>query len=85
MIDDKRFTGAVSIASVGGKSIVLATHGDEIVLVVPHAEDEFALSESEAWCLARQLDLACRRVGRAADEKRRQAVEALHGGTGGGS
>jgi hypothetical protein len=85
MIDDKRFTGAVSVASVGGKSIVLATHGDEIVLVVPHAEDELVLSESEAWCLARQLDLACRRIGRAADEKRRQAVEALHGGTGGGS
>ena len=64
MSDEKRFTGAVSVGSVGGKSIVLATREQEIVLVVPHAEGELSLSESEAWCLARQLDLACRRARR---------------------
>ena len=60
MSDDKRFAGAVSVGSAGGKSIVLATSGQEVVLVVPGAE--LVLSESEAWCLARQLDLACRRA-----------------------
>ncbi|MHB8387660.1 hypothetical protein [Metallibacterium sp.] len=62
-----RFTGAVSIGSEDGAPIQLATRGSQVVLTVPAiAGRDYVLSEEEAWCLARQLDLACRRVKRAA-------------------
>jgi hypothetical protein len=59
---EQRFTGAVGIASLEGKSIVVATRGAEVTLDVPG--DEFTLSSEEAWCLAQQLLLAARRAGR---------------------
>jgi hypothetical protein len=62
-----RFTGAVSISSEDGAPIQLATRGREVVLTVPAIADrDYVLSEEEAWCLARQLDLACRRLRREA-------------------
>jgi hypothetical protein len=61
-MDDKRFTGAVSIGSQDGAPIEVATSGKQIVLEVPDTTTR--LSEEEAWCLARQLDLACRRMRR---------------------
>ena len=74
-MDDKRFTGAVSVGSEQGRSIVLATQGEEIVIAVPMpgGTQQYVLSETEAWCLARQLDVACRRLRREA--KRGEVAE----------
>ena len=64
--DERRFTGAVGVASEEGRSIVLATRGSEVWLTVPGKPDgsEYELSVEEAWCLAQQLLLACRRAAR---------------------
>ena len=65
--DERRFTGAVSIGSEEGRSIVLATLRGNVLLTVPGdggLDRQFCLSSEEAWCLAQQLLLACRRVGR---------------------
>lgn len=62
-MSDKRFTGSVTVGSVGGKPMVIATEDDQVILTTPSGE-AFTMTEDEAWCLARQLDLACRRVRR---------------------
>lgn len=67
--DERRFTGAVSLGSTGGTSIVLATQYQDVLLTTPatsagKVDETYRLSSEEAWCLAQQLLLACRRVGR---------------------
>jgi hypothetical protein len=68
-MEDQKFAGAVRVASENGRSIVIATVGEEIKLIVPpdvrnNLGAHYFLSEEEAWCLAQQLLLACRRAAR---------------------
>ena len=66
-MENDRFTGAVSIGSEQGAPIQIAIRGTELVVTVPGiADKQYLLSEEEAWCFARQLDLACGRIRRVA-------------------
>jgi len=70
-VSDQRFTGAVSIGSEDGRCFVVAIDAGAVRLGLPleaggalGVQKTVALSEDEAWCLAQQLLLACRRAAR---------------------
>ena len=76
--DERRFTGAVGVASEEGRSIVLTTHRGQVQMTLPgddfggagaslagrDTDRQYCLSSEEAWCLAQQLLLAVRRAER---------------------